>query len=102
MKLFKTIDDRFVDIGFTKVEDNEYIVVYERYDEKYKYTQVLAIVHKSNGNHIIQSYDKDHSDKEGIGCTCVGLTYYEARLALKKMAKKGWKSKNKKERKNEG
>ena len=52
--------------------------------------QVLDIRHKKDGRHIIQSYDKDLFDKEGIGNTGVGLTYYETKLALKKMKKKKW------------
>ena len=90
MKIFKNIDDKFKDIGFKKVKDDKYAVTYERYDTTYKYTQVLDICHKKNGRHIIQSYDKDLYDRKGIGNTGVGLTYYETKLALKKMKKKKW------------
>ena len=89
-KLFKTIDDKFMEIGFQKIQDDEYAVVYERRDEAYNYTQVLDIRHKASGYHIIQSYVKSLFDNKKIGNTCVGLTYYEMRLALKKMRKKGW------------
>lgn len=92
-KLFKTIDDKFIEIGFQKVQDDEYAATYERKNEVYNYTQVLDIRHKASGRHIIQSYDKDLFDDKKIGNTCVGLTYYEMKLALKKMRKKGWKSK---------
>lgn len=90
MKIFKNIDDKFKDIGFKKVKDDKYAVTYERYDTTYKYTQVLDIRHKKSGRHIIQSYDKDLMDTKGIGNTGVGLTYYETKLALKKMKKKKW------------
>lgn len=90
MKIFKNIDDKFEDIGFKKVEDNEYIVSYERDNRTYAYTQVLDICHKKSGRHIIQSYDKDLIDTKGIGNTGVGLTYYETKLALKKMKQKKW------------
>ena len=91
MKIFKNIDEKFEDIGFKKVKDDRYSVTYERYNEKYKYMQVLDICHKKeDGRHIIQSYDKDLFDNRGIGNTCVGLTYYETKLALKKMKKKKW------------
>ena len=92
-KLFKSVDEKFKEIGFTKVDDNEYIVSYVRYVNNYKYTQILTICHKKSGKHIIQSYDKDLFDTKGIGNTCVGLTYYETKLALKKMKQKKWKSK---------
>ena len=84
------IDKKFAPIGFVKVQDDKYGVCYEREDKTYKFTQVLYIGHKKSGRHIIQSYDKDSRDTKGIGNTCVGLSYYETKLALKKMKKKGW------------
>ena len=92
MKLFKNIDDKLKDIGFVKIADNKYIVTYERKSIKYNYTQVLDICHKASGGHIVLSYDKDLMDKKGIGNTCVGLTYYEMKLIMKKMKQKGWKT----------
>lgn len=92
MKIFKSVDEKFKEIGFTKVDDNDHIVSYVRYAKDYEYTQVLSICHKESGRHIIQSYDKDLFDTKGIGNTCVGLTYYETKLALKKMKQKGWKT----------
>lgn len=92
-KLFKTIDDKFNEIGFQKIQDNEYVVVYERKNEKYGYTQVIGILHKANGRHIVLSYDKELFDDRGIGNTAVGLTFYEMRLIMKKMRQKKWKSK---------
>ena len=90
MKIFKTIDEKFKDIGFKKVEDDQYLVTYANNIQKYKHIQGVNSCHKQNGRHIIQSYDKDLFDKKGIGNTCVGLTYYETQLALKKMKKKKW------------
>ena len=92
-KLFKTTDEKLADIGFVKVEDDGYVVVYERYDEKYDYTQVLNILHKASGRHIVSSYDKDLFDEKKIGNCSVGLTYYEMKLITKKMKEKGWTSK---------
>ena len=93
MKLFKTVDEKLADIGFVKVEDNECYVSYEREDKEYNYTQCLDILHKNSGRHIIQSYDKHLFDERKIGNTCVGLTYYETKLIMKKMRQKGWESK---------
>jgi hypothetical protein len=91
MKLFKNIDEKFAEIGFKKLEDNKYIVSYERKDIVYNYTQRLDIVHKKSGRHIIQSYDPDSSVFKNVGNTCVGITSYEAKLCIKKMQQKGWK-----------
>ena len=90
MKLFRTIDEKFKDIGFEKIKDDNYSVTYIRCNKNPTYTQVLDICHKKNGRHLIQSYDKYLFDTKGIGNTCVGLTYYEAKLALKKMKQKKW------------
>lgn len=88
--MFKNIDKKFEEIGFIKISEDKYGVIYERKDEKYNYTQVLAIFHKANGKHIVQSYDKSLMDSKLIGNTCVGLTYYEMKLALKKMRQLGY------------
>lgn len=93
MKLFKSIDDKFEEIGFEKIQDNGYAVEYQRYNTEHDFTHVITILHKANGKHLIQSYDRNLFDAECIGCTNVGLSYYETKLALKKMKQKGWKSK---------
>ena len=85
MKLFKTVDEKLAEIGFVKVEENQYGCSYERKDTKYGYTQKVAVIHKKSGRHILQSYDPDLADNNGIGNTCVGLTGYEMKLFLKKM-----------------
>ena len=48
MKIFKNIDEKFEDLGFKKVKDDQYAVTYERYNGKGKYIQVLDICHKKN------------------------------------------------------
>ena len=88
MKIFKNIDDKFKNIGFKKVTDNEYVVTYERLNETFGYTQVIDILHKKSGRHIVQSYDKHIMDEDKIGNICVGLSYYEMKLIMKKMKKK--------------
>ena len=91
--MFKSIDKKFEEIGFFKLKEDEYGAVYEREDRHYGYIQVLAILHKASGKHIVQSYDKELFDSKKIGNTCVGLTYYEMQLAQKKMKKLGYISK---------
>lgn len=85
MKLFKTVDEKLAEIGFTKVEEDKYGCIYERKDKEYNFTQKVFIGHKKSGRHILQSYDPDLADSKGIGNTCVGLTEYEMKLFIKKM-----------------
>lgn len=91
MKLFKSVDTLFEEIGFKKIREDEYIVRYQRYVEKYKFTQTLDLMHKDSGRHIAYSCDENLSDTKGIGNTCVGLTMYEMKLCIKKMKQMGWK-----------
>ena len=93
MKIFKTIDDKFAEIGFTKVKEDKHGISYTRYNKKYNFTQCLDILYKEYGANIIQSYDVNLHDTKGIGNTCVGLTMYEAKLCIKKM--KQWMKKYK-------
>ena len=93
--MFKNIDKKFEEIGFIKIRENEYAVTYERKDEEFNFTHVLDILHKSCGETIVQSYDKDLFDTEDIDNTCVGLTYYELKLISKKMRKLGWHKRHK-------
>ena len=90
MKLFKTVDEKFAEIGFVKVNENEYLVHYQRQNDVYNYVHTLCLCHKSSGRHIVQSYDKDLMDAKSIGNTCVGLSYYEMNLVLKKMRNLGY------------
>lgn len=85
MKLFKTVDEKLAAIGFAKEKEEKYGCVYKRKDKKYNFTQKVVIEHKKSGRNILQSYDPDLGDGEGIGNTCVGLTGYEMKLFLKKM-----------------
>ncbi len=89
--MFKTIDQKFKEIGFIKVKEDEFGARYERFVPKHNYTQKLDLLHKASGRHIVQSYDADLFDEKRIGNTCVGLSMYEMKLCLKKMRQMGWK-----------
>lgn len=89
MKFFETVDDKLNNIGFVKVNEDKYGVEYERKNDEFNYTQVVSILHKASGRHVLQSYDKDLMDKEKIGNVGVGLTGYEMKLFLKKMKQVG-------------
>lgn len=83
----KSIDDKIADLGFVKTKEDEYGVQYTR--KLRAYVQVIDIIRKTSGGHLLFSYESGRFDKDGIGNTCVGLTYEEAKLFLKKMKKTG-------------
>lgn len=85
MKLFKSVDDKLKDLGFDKNDEDKYGVSYSRVisiNENNKYTHNLDILHKDNGNHIIQSYEEELNN-DGFN-NMVGLAYKETKLAMKK------------------
>jgi len=90
MKFLKSVDDKLADIGFVKVDDTEFSVIYERKNTEYGYTQRLVLLPKRSGGPIIRSYQKD-LNKSNFN-NMVGLTVIEAELAVKKIQQKGWRS----------
>ena len=82
MRLFKTTDEKLAEIGFVKVTENNYGACYQRENNEYNYTQRLDISHKQSGKHLIQSYEEG-VNKDKLN-NAVGLTCYEAKLAIKK------------------
>lgn len=89
--MFKTIDQKIEDLGFRVARNDKYGIVYKRWKDSYYeedvYEQVVAILHKESGEHILQSYCPSLFDDKLIGNTCVGLTYNEMKLFTKKMNK---------------
>ena len=83
MFIFKSIDEKFKDIGFIKVREDKHGVVYERYEDEYGYVQRLDILHKINGKYLVQSYDATNTTSEFS--PVVGLTEYEIKLVLIKI-----------------
>lgn len=88
MKIRTHFDDRIKELGFNLVENNNFGILYERYVTAYDFVQVVHIVHKASGKHIVQSYDKKTSQ------VC-GLTFEELHLFNKKVKQieKRWKRK---------
>ena len=78
-------DKRLEKLGFIKQREDRFAVVYEREQKAAAYIQTVCILHKANGPAILQSYDKNLLDTDGIGNTCVGLTEEETRLFSRKM-----------------
>lgn len=83
------IDNKLLKINFIKVRDSKKSICYERYDKNFDYTHVIEIEHKSNGNHIILSYQKG-CNKDGFN-NVVGLTFKEIKLLNKKIKKLHWR-----------
>ena len=86
---FKSLNRKIADLGFKEVKNNEYGIEYERNNGTYIHKVVL--LHKANGQHILQSYDPALYVPKAIGNTCVGLTYKEMVLFAKKMKQIGLK-----------
>lgn len=81
------VDKALARIGFAKTQENDLTVRYER-EIPEGWTQCLDICHKKDGNHLIQSYQKN-LNKDGFN-NAVGLTLKEAELACIKMRRKRW------------
>lgn len=84
--MFKNVDEKLKDLGFVKVEnESKYGVCYMRFvsinNDEY-YIHRLDIIHKANGNHLIQSYEEE-VNSDGFNNT-VGLNYEVTKLAMKK------------------
>lgn len=87
MFFLKSTDEKIANLGFVKTQENSYGVSYVRYMDGF--CQIVDLLHKASGRHLLQSYDKDLMDENMIGNTCVGLTYKEAKLFLRKMKQNG-------------
>lgn len=82
--IFKdNVDKKLEKLGFVAVEsENEYGACYRREVSEFNYIQRLDIIHKANGRHLIQSY-QESVNSDGFN-NVVGLTYEEAKLAMRK------------------
>lgn len=77
--LNKWIDKQFYKIGWNKVEETDYYVLYEKYEPKHNYTRKIDISHKKSGNHTISSYfDKETGN---LYAYCIGLNFKESLLS---------------------
>lgn len=75
-------DKKLEKLGFIKQEESKYGAFYTKKIKEGSYDHCLDILHKANGNHIIQSYQKRLNSDDFSNM--VGLTYKETKLALKK------------------
>lgn len=89
METFKSTNDKLEDLGFIQIEENSYGILYEKH---YSHYRQKVHIFKKSGEVVLQSYDPDIFDENSIGNICVGLTYDELKLFIKKMEE--FKSKN--------
>ena len=87
MKLFKSVDERFEELGFKKTYESKIVITYEKKIEEYNYIHSIEICKKSNGNNIVISGEKS-VNKDGFN-NAVGLTKQEMKLCIKKMREVG-------------
>jgi len=80
------VDKKFEEIGFTKTYESETVVTYEQ--PCHKYVHCITLLHKANGHHLIQSYEKklNFDDFNNM----IGMTASEAKLAVEKLEELGW------------
>lgn len=89
--MFKSIDTKLEELGFYLVYEDDARVHYERCEDGGIY-HTVQLAHEKNGKYTIQSYNEN---PKGIWNVCIGLTYYEMKLFMKKMKRKGWTHKSK-------
>ena len=89
MKIFKTADQKLEELGFTKVEEDEYKVSYSRMLDKCG-IQNLGLMYDYYGHTIYSYITVDNKD------IYTGLNIYEIKICLKKMKELGWKFKKNK------
>ncbi len=91
MRLFKTVDEKFEELGFKKTYESKSVIEYTKFIEKFNFTHCIEILYKADGRHIALSYQQGINN-DGFN-NAVGLTYLESKLIYKKMKQMGWKSK---------
>ena len=80
--LFIKADRKMEKLGFEKAQEDEFGVTYLRKINKYNFVHRIDVVKKSDGNHLVQSY-QTKTNSEGFN-NCVGLTYQEMKAVMKK------------------
>lgn len=88
-KLFKSIDDRFKELGFQILDEHDKKCSYIRYYglcDEYDIIHVIDIKYSEyTKGYQIESYDASTFDNSTTNKTSVPLTNYELKLVLKKI-----------------
>ena len=82
MMFFRDADQELKALGFKKYKETDVGVSYHKTVPEHLYIHVLYIGHKHDGYDVFQSYQLN-PNSEGFN-NCVGLTYKEMRMAMKK------------------
>lgn len=53
------IEKHFKQHGYKQVQCDKYGAVYVKYNKNDNYNSVISILHKNNGNHLVQCYDEN-------------------------------------------
>ena len=73
-------------LGFNKVEEDDFVTVYDRFDDEFNYTHRIEFGHNSRSNRFfVHSYDKDLGDVKNIGNTSVGMNRDEIKAVYAKL-----------------
>ncbi len=87
MKLFKTTDEKLLELGFKKELETQYSTIYTRKNNEFNYIHEVGLYHKASGKHMmISSESAINSDNFN---NAVGITAKEMKLFLKKMKELG-------------
>lgn len=76
------VEKKIEKLGFSKIEESRYGAYYQKQTDRYLHR--VDILWKQ-GNAILQSYDPNLIDVDGIGNTCVGLSHAEMLVFAQKM-----------------
>lgn len=82
MIFFRDADKELKALGFEKYEENDIGVTYHKTVPEHLYIHVLYIGHKHDGYDVFQSYQMNPNSEDFNNC--VGLTYKEMGIAMKK------------------
>lgn len=83
---YDRIDKKFQKLGFTKTKEWNGGVAYEKYNDEYKYIQIIELQYKYSGKHLIHSYSLE-DEMSGYYNVSVGMSRKEAKLSIKKINK---------------
>lgn len=83
IKMYRNIDKKFEDLGFTKIKDDIYGASYTRKIPDFNFIHRIDIIRKDSGRHLISSYEKDLFKGHSFN-NQVGITYDELKLCMKK------------------
>lgn len=94
MKLFKTADEKFAELGYKKIKETEYFVTYykektTKYGNKFSYSHYIDIAYGITRDATVYSYSGKLIDDDKSENVVVGLTAKEMKLCMKKIKEKG-------------